>query len=72
MYSVTRLSDFWNFLVAPFIAQVTQMFGDFLGSFENHCFLSPTGEPTFGASFWKNLGYFYFNIWSHCLEGLFM
>ena len=40
MYSVTRLSDFWNFLVAPFIAQVTQMFGDFLGSFQILCFLS--------------------------------
>ena len=54
MYSVTRLSDFWNFLVAPFIAQVTQMFGDFLGSFENHCFLSQTGEATFWATIWKN------------------
>ena len=35
--SVTRLGDFWNSLVTNCITKVTQMFGDFLGSFEKHC-----------------------------------
>ena len=58
--SVTRLGSFWNFLLTNFIDQVAQMFADFLGSFQNHCFLSQTAEATFWVTFWKNLGYFLF------------
>ena len=39
---VARLGDFWNFLVTNFITKVAQMFGDFLGSYENFSFLSWT------------------------------
>ena len=48
----------WNFVVTNFIAKVAQMFGNFLGSCKNHCFLSQTGESTFWATFGKNLGDF--------------
>ena len=63
--SVTRLGDFLNFLVAYFITQVTQMFGDFWGSFENHCFLSQTGESTFWAIFGKTWATLISNIRPH-------
>ena len=43
------------------------IFGYFLGSCENHCFLSQTGEATFWATFVKTWTTFYFNIWSHWL-----
>ena len=45
--SVTRLGDFWYFLAIKIITKVAQLFGDFLGSCENHRFLSQTGETTF-------------------------
>ena len=45
---MTRLGDFWNFLVTNFITKVAQMFGDFLGSCENYHFLSQIFEATFG------------------------
>ena len=57
--SVTRLGDFWNFLLINFITRVAQMFADFLDSCEDHRLFSRTGEPTFG-NFWKNLDYFLF------------
>ena len=41
------------------------MIGDFLGSCENHCFLSHTGEANFGETFGKTWATFNFNIWSH-------
>ena len=46
------------------------MFGDFLGSCENHHFLSQTGEATFWATFGKTWATLYFNIWSHCKYSL--
>ena len=36
------------------------MFGDFLGSFEKRCFLSPTVQATFCGNFWHRLGYHLF------------
>ena len=42
------------------------MFGDFLGNFENNCFLSETGVATFWATFGKTWATFCSNIWSHC------
>ena len=63
--SVTRLDDFWNFLVNLFYKSnpnVCRLFA----SCENHRFLSQTSEATFGATFVKAWGTFYFNIWSHC------
>ena len=32
--SVTRLGDFWKFLVTKFLAKVAQIIGNFLGNFE--------------------------------------
>ena len=52
--------DFRNFLVTNFITTVAQMLSDFLGSCENHPFLSQTGEAAFLATFWKNVGFFLF------------
>ena len=60
--SVTRLGEFWNFLVTNFITKVAQMFGDILGSCENHRFLSRTGEATFWAFFGKTWATFSFKI----------
>ena len=42
MTNVTRLGNFWNFLATNFILKVAQMFGDFLGTCENHCYVSQT------------------------------
>ena len=47
LISVTRLGDFCIFLVTIFITKVAQMFGDVLGSCNDHFFLSQTGEATF-------------------------
>ena len=64
--SVTRLNNFWNFLVADFITKVAQMFSGFLGSCENHRFLTRTGEAILLATFGKTWATFNCNIWSHC------
>ena len=48
--SVTRLG-------INFVTKVAQMFGEFLGSCENHRILSQPGEATFCAT-WKKLGLF--------------
>ena len=58
MSSVTRLGGFWNFLATNFITKVAQMFGDFLGSCEKHCFLKSNLIGYFWGNFWKNLGFF--------------
>ena len=39
MISVTRLGDFWNFLVTNYVTKVTRLFSDFMGSLKKHCFL---------------------------------
>ena len=65
MISVTRLGDFWNFLVTNYVTKVTRLFSDFMGSLKKHCFLSQTGEATFWTTFVKTWATFYFNIWSH-------
>ena len=62
---MTRLGDFLNFLVTNFITKVAQMFGIFLGSCENHCFLSKTGEATFGATFGKTWASFISTLSGH-------
>ena len=41
------------------------MFGEFLDSCENHCFLSQTREANFWATFGKTWATYYFNIWPH-------
>ena len=41
------------------------MFGDFLASCENHCFLRQTDLATFWATFGKTWATFNFNILSH-------
>ena len=46
--SVTRLGVF-----SIFGNKVAQMFGDFLGSCENECFLSQTGQTTIRSTFGK-------------------
>ena len=51
--SVTRLSDFWNFLATNFITIVAKKFHDFVDSFEIDCFLSHTGYVTFWTTFGK-------------------
>ena len=61
--SVTRLGDFWKFLVTNFITRVAKMFGDLLGYFER--FLSKSAVKTFWAIFGKNWAPFNSNIWSH-------
>ena len=62
--SVTRLGDFWNFLAINFVTKVAQMFGEFLGSCENHRILSQPGEATFCAT-WKKLGLFLISTSDH-------
>ena len=56
--SVTRLGNFFIFLAINFITKVAQMFGDFLGSCEKHCFLKSNLIGYFWGNFWKNLGFF--------------
>ena len=48
--SVTRLSDFWKFLVIIFLTQLSQIFGDYLGYFDNIPFAAVV---TFWGNFWK-------------------
>ena len=48
------------------------MYGDFLGSYENHRFLNQTGEASFWATFGKTWATFYSNILSHCTLSVFI
>ena len=36
---VTRLGDFWYFMETKILSKVSQIFGDFLGYFENIIFM---------------------------------
>ena len=49
---MTRLGDFWKFLVTNFLTKVAQMYVDFLGYFENFQFHFLTTVVTF----WATLG----------------
>ena len=63
---MTRLGNFWKFLAASFLANIAQMFGDFLGNLENHNILSQTaGWLNSWATVENMWTTFYYNIWSH-------
>ena len=63
---MTRLGNFWKFLAASFLANIAQMFGDFLGNLENHNILSQTaGWLNCWATVENMWTTFYYNIWSH-------
>ena len=57
-----QIGRFLEFIAKKIVTKVAQMFGDFLGNSENHCFLCQTDRATFG----KTWATFYFTIWSHC------
>ena len=58
--SVTRLGDFWKFLVTNFITKVAKVLGDFLGFLERQHFKVNNAVVTFWVNFWLNFGYFKF------------
>ena len=62
--SVTRLGDFWRFLVTNFLLKVAQMYGDFSGFLKSIPFDVKTAVATFLAGIrviWTTV---YYNIWS--------
>ena len=59
-----QIGRFLEFIAKKIVTKVAQMFGDFLGNSENHCFLCQTDRATFG----KTWATFYFTIWSHCSQ----
>ena len=52
-FRVTRLGDFWKFLITNCLTKVTQIFCDFLGYFETHLFEPKTAVVTYLATFEK-------------------
>ena len=52
---MTRLGDFLSFLGTIFLTTVTQIFGNFLASFEIHHFLIKIALSTF----WATIGRFW-------------
>ena len=58
--SVTRLGDFWNFLVTNFIKKIAQMFGDFLGELWKQLLFKTNWWAYFLGNFWTNLSEFLF------------
>ena len=58
--SVTKLGDFWNLFT-----KVSQMFGDFLGSCETHCFLSQNGLGYFFGQLLEKLGLLFISTSGH-------
>ena len=65
--SVTRLDDFWKFLVTKCSTKVAQMLGNYLGYFEKQLNLSKKCWGYILSAFEKFLATFYSNIWSHTL-----
>ena len=53
--SVTRLGDFWTFLVTYFYTKAAQIFGDFLSNFKKVTFKVKTDLAFISASFGENL-----------------
>ena len=64
--SVTRLGDFWKFLVTKSLTKVAQMYGNYWGYFEKHHFLGKNSCCYYLAASGIFLSTFYPNIWSHC------
>ena len=66
--SVTKLGDFWKFLVTNLLAKVAQIFGDLLCYFERHHLFSKNCRISFLGNYWKIWTTFYSNIFlSHWL-----
>ena len=65
--SVTRLGDFWKFLVKVVVIKVAQMYSDFFGYFENNTFQVKTAVGTIGHLLEK-FGLLYLNILPHCFR----
>ena len=63
--SVTRLGDFWKFLVTKFHAKVAQIIGNYLGCLEKYQFEIKNRCVHFWATLWKIWATFYSIIWSH-------
>ena len=53
-----QIERFLMYLTSIFITEVAQIFGDFLGYFEKHCFLSKRCCGYFLGYFWKILATF--------------
>ena len=51
--SLTRLGDFWKFLVSNYLSKVAQMFSDFWGIWKHHFYVK-TALVTFLGNFRKN------------------
>ena len=51
--SLTRLGDFWKFLVSNYLSKVAQMFSDFWGIWKHHFYVK-TAIVTFLDNFRKN------------------
>ena len=62
MISVTRLSEFRNFKTTNSLTKVAQIFAYFCSIFKNITFWVISAMATFV----KKLGYFIFQLWSHC------
>ena len=58
VFSVTRLGDFWNFLVTNFITKVSQMFVWLFGLMWKPSLIKSNWWGYLLGNFWKNLGYF--------------
>ena len=63
--SVTRLGDFWKFLVTNFGTKVAQIFVKHLYKFEKGTQVKPS-VVAFGQLLEKNWATIYSNVWSHC------
>ena len=60
--SVTRMGDFWKFLVKKFLPKVAQIISNFLGYFgQPHSYVK-TDVATSWVAFWNIWATFYFNI----------
>ena len=56
--NVTRLDDFWKFLVTNFLTKEAKIFSNLSGYFERQHCLSKNCCGYFLGNFWKYLGYF--------------
>ena len=63
--SVTRLGDFWKFLVTKILPKVAQIISNFLGHFEQPHSYVKTYVGTSWSAFGNIFATFYFNILSH-------
>ena len=68
MTSVTRLGDFWKLLGTNFLSKVAQMFVDFLGSLEDHNFISQTGVWLIFGQLLKKIGQLIISTSGHTVD----